>query len=172
MYLHELHRIKRYAVPDKRPDLQKGDRFGKEPLQPEEDVSADNGFDVVLIDGRVRFTDGIPVRTGLVSADDRVLVDKRDPVVGDDRSKEQGMGPAAFRAPDPADPEELCSIRKKDAPLVISMNGKTCRVPAGARKAVKGEVVYDGIVIILRKLIVITDRNEYHGLVRHSPKQL
>ena len=125
MYLHELHRIKRYAVPDKRPDLQKGDRFGKEPLQPEEDVSADDGFDAVLIDGRIRLTDGIPVRTVLISADDRMLVGKGDPVVGYDGSKEQGMGPAAFRAPDPADPEELCSFRKEDAPFVISMDCKT-----------------------------------------------
>ena len=82
------------------------------------------------------------------------------------------MGLSAFRAPDPADPEELRSFREKDAPLVISVDGQTGGVPAGTRKAVKLEAVYNGIIIILRKLVVITDRNEYHGLVWHSPKWL
>ena len=62
-------------------------------------------------------------------------------------------------------PEELRPFREKDAPLVISMDGQTGEVPAGTRKAVKLEAVYNGIIIILRKLVVITDRYEYHGLV-------
>jgi len=41
-------------------------------------------------------------------------------------------------------------------------------MPAGTGQPVKLEAIYDRIVIILRKLVVIFDRNEYHSLVRYS----
>ena len=141
-------------------------------MKPEERISAYDGLNVVLVDGRVLLTDSIPVRTVFVSTDDRMLVQKGYPVVWDDRSKEQSVGSAAFRAFKPADPEEPCSLREEDSPIVISMDGETARVSTGTLKLVELEAIYDGIVIILRKLVVITDRNEYHGLVWHSPKQL
>ena len=49
------------------------------------------------------------------------------------------------------------------------MDRETGGASAGAGKPVELETINDGIVIILRKLIVITDRYEYHGLVQHSP---
>lgn len=101
-----------------------------------------------------------------------MLVGKRDPFVRNDGSKKQGMGSAAFRAANPADPQRDGSLWEENPPLIVSVDRKTGGVPAGACKLVELEIVYDGIVVILRKLVVITDRNEYHGLVRHSPKWL
>ena len=79
------------------------------------------------------------------------------------------MRSSAHRTPDTADPEIMGTIRKKDAPFIVGVDGQTGRMAAGACEPVEREAIYDGIVIILRKLIVITDRYEYHGLVRHSP---
>ena len=78
------------------------------------------------------------------------------------------MRSSALGTPDTADPKETGTIRKEDAPFIVNVDGQTGRMPAGACQPVEREAVYDGIVIILRKLIVITDRNEYHSLVRHS----
>lgn len=101
-------------------------------------------------------------------ADDCVLICKRYPVIGDDRAKQERMCLPAFRAPDPADPNGASAFGKEDAAFVIGMKHKAGGVSAGARKLMKREVVNHGIVIILRKMIVILDRYEYHGLVRHS----
>ena len=79
------------------------------------------------------------------------------------------MRSSALGTADTADPKRIDAIRKKDAPRVVSVDGQTGRMSAGTFQPVKLEAVNDGIVIILRKLIVIFDRNEYHGLVRHSP---
>ena len=78
------------------------------------------------------------------------------------------MRSSALGTPDTADPKETGTIRKEDAPFIVNVDGQTGRMPAGACQPVEREAVYDGIVISLRKLIVITDRNEYHSLVRHS----
>ena len=95
-YLHKLHGIKRKTAEDKCRKGSKGDCLGNEPLLPETDISADNRLDIVLINGRIAVTNGIPVRAVLESADDRILADKRDPVIRYDGSKEQGVGLTAF----------------------------------------------------------------------------
>lgn len=137
-------------------------------MTPETRISADDGLDVVLVDGRVLLTDSVPVRAILVSTDDRMLVRKGYPVVRDQGREQKGVCPSALRTPDTTDPKRTDTIRKKDAPCIVSVDGQTGGMPAGASQPVEREIVYDGIVIILRKLIVITDRNEYHSLVRHS----
>ena len=167
--LHELHGIKRKAVKDQGGDLSKADGFGQKSLEPEQKIPPDNGFHVVLIDRRVIFANGIAVRAVFIGADDPVLVRKRDPVVGNNGRRKNGVRPAAFRAPDTADPQRDVPIRLENASFIVRMNRKTGRVPAGTGKPVELELIKDGIVRSLRKLIVITDRYEYHGLVQHSP---
>jgi hypothetical protein len=60
-YLHELHGIKRKAVSDEGRDLPEEDRFRQEPLAPKVRISADDGFDVVFVDGGVPVTDSVPI---------------------------------------------------------------------------------------------------------------
>ena len=78
------------------------------------------------------------------------------------------MRSSTLGTPDTADPERMDTIRKKDAPCIVSMDRQTGRMTAGTFQLVKLEAVNNGIVKILRKLIEISDRNEYHSLVRHS----
>ena len=78
------------------------------------------------------------------------------------------MSSAAFRAPDTADPKRDGPFWPENAPFIVRMNRETGGSSAGAGKPVELELINDGIVRSLRKLIVITDRYEYHGLVRHS----
>ena len=79
------------------------------------------------------------------------------------------MCPSALGTSYTADAKWVDTIRKEDAPIIVSVDGQTGRMPTGTFQLVKLDVINDRIVIILRKLVVITDRNEYHGLVRHSP---
>ena len=148
-YLHELHGIKRQAASDERWDLRKTDRFGEEPLTPETLISADDGFDIVFVDGRILITDSIPIRSILISADDGMLVQQGYPVIRNEGRKQKGVRFSARRAPDTADPERMDAIRKNDAPCVVSMDGQTGRMSAGACQTMELEAVYDGIVIIL-----------------------
>ena len=60
-YLHELHGIKRKAVLDEGSDLPEEDRFRQEPLAPKVRISADDGFDIVFVDGGVPVTDSVPI---------------------------------------------------------------------------------------------------------------
>ena len=137
-------------------------------MEPEVYISADDSFDIVLIDGRILITDSIPIRTIFVSTDDCILVQKGYPVIRNEGRKQKGMSSSTLRTADTADPERTGTIRKKDAPRIVSVDGQTGRMPTGTFQLVKLDVINDRIVIILRKLVVITDRNEYHGLVRHS----
>ena len=82
------------------------------------------------------------------------------------------MSPAALRTFDPADSQGKDRIRKEDRTAIVGMERKAGRMPAGAFQPVHLEGMNDRIVIILRKLIVITDRNGYHSLVRRSPQRL
>ena len=148
-YLHELHGIKRKAAADEGGDIRKTKRFGEEPLKPEACISADDGLDIVFVDGRVLFTDSVPFRAVLISADDGMLIDEGYPVVRNQGRKQKGMSPSTLRTPDAADPKRMDAVRKEDASLVVSMDGQTGRMAAGARQAVKLESVYNGIIIIL-----------------------
>ena len=78
------------------------------------------------------------------------------------------MGLAAFGAFNPANPEKMFSVREDDPPRVVTVDRKAGRMPAGASQLMKLEAVNNGFVIILRKLIVIFDRNEYHCLAWHG----
>ena len=147
--LHELHGIKRQAVPDKRTDSRKADRLGKEPLQPEEKVPSDDGLYRVFIYGWIRFTDSITVGAIRISADDSMLVSKGYSVVGNDGGKQKGMGLPALGAFHAADTQRNSTVRKENAPFIVGMNRKASRVAAGTCQPVKLETVYNGIVIIL-----------------------
>lgn len=168
MYLHELHGIKRKAVTDKGTDLRKTDRLGKEALQPEKDIPSDDGFNVILIDGWIILTHSIPVCPVLISANDSVLVKKRDPVIRDDGGGKERVGAATLRTLYPADPEGVDAVWTEDSSFIVAMNRQAGGVPTGTVQLVKLEGVNGRIVKILRKPIEIFDRNEYHGLVRHS----
>ncbi len=148
-YLHELHGIKRKAAADEGGDIRKMNRFREEPLKPEAHISADDGLDIVFVDGRVLFTDSVPVRAVLISADDGMLIDEGYPVVWNQGRKKKGMSPSALRTPDTADPNRMDAVRKEDTSLVVSMDGQTGSMSAGACQAVKLEAVNDGIIIIL-----------------------
>ncbi len=69
------------------------------------------------------------------------------------------MCSTAFGTPDTTDSKKTGAIRKKYAPFIVSVDGQTGRMPAGACQLVERKAIYDGIVKILRKLVVITDRN-------------
>ena len=168
VYLHELHGIKRKAVTDKGTDFRKTDRLGKEALQPEKDIPSDDGFDVVLIDGRIVPTHSIPVCTFLVSANDSVLVKKRDSVIRDNGGGKERVGAAALGTLYPADPEGMDAVWTEDSSFIIAMNRQAGGMPTRTVKLLELEGINGRIVKILRKLIEIFDRNEYHGLVRHS----
>ena len=81
------------------------------------------------------------------------------------------MGLAAFGAFNPANPEKMFSVREDDPPRVVTVDRKAGRMPAGASQLMKLEAVNNGFVIILRKLILIFDRNEYHCLAWHGWRQ-
>lgn len=121
-YLHELHGIKRKAASDEGGDLRKADRFGEKFLKPESCISADDGFDMVFVNGWILVTDRVAVRTILVSADDCMLVRQRYPVVRNEGRKQKGMRLSTLRTPDTADPERADTIRKQDAPCIVTMN--------------------------------------------------
>ena len=87
VYLHELHRIKCKTAADEGGDPRKADRFGAEALTPEMSVSADDGLDIVFVDGRVLLADSVAVRAVFVSTDDGMLVRKGYPVVRDEGGK-------------------------------------------------------------------------------------
>ena len=74
-------------------------------------------------------------------------------------------------APDTADPQRDGPIRLENTSFIVRMNRKTGGASAGTGKPVELELINNGIVRSLRKLIVISDRYEYHGLVRHSPSK-
>ena len=59
------------------------------------------------------------------------------------------MCPSALGTSYTADAKWVDTIRKEDAPIIVSVDGQTGRMPARACQAVELEVVYDGIVIIL-----------------------
>ena len=61
---------------DQGAELSKADRFGKESLEPEQEISSDDGLHVVLIDRRVIFANGIAVGAIIIGADDLLLVRK------------------------------------------------------------------------------------------------
>ncbi len=148
-YLHELHGIKRKAVTDKGGNRCQGDGFGKQSLAPEKDISPDDRFNAVLIDRWVVFTHGIPVRAILVSLDDNVLIRKRDPVIRDDRGRQERVCGAAFGTPDPADPEGVDPVRAQDASFIVGMDGEAGGMAARAGKLLELEGVNERIVIIL-----------------------
>ena len=118
-------------------------------MAPKARISADVGFDAVFVAGGVLFTDSVPVRTILISADDRMLIQKRDPVVWNEGRKQKGMRSSALGTADTADPERTDTVRKKDAPRIVSMDSQAGRMSAGTFQPVKLEAVNDGIVIIL-----------------------
>ena len=118
-------------------------------MDPEQQISPDDSFHVVLIDRRVLFANGITVGAIFIGADDPVLVRKRDPVIGDDGRREDGVRPAAFRASDAADPQRESPFWQEDASFVIGMDRETGGVPTGAGKAVELETTNDGIIINL-----------------------
>ena len=100
---------------------------------------------------RVRENDVLQLSNASVmaGADDHVLVRKRNPVIGDDGRRKDGVRPAAFRAPETADPQREGPFRQKDASFVIRMDRETGGVPAGTGKAVELQMVNNGIVINL-----------------------
>lgn len=96
MYLHELHRIMREAPADESGERRKRNGFGKKALPPEMSVTVDDGFDIILINGRVAAAYRIAVRTVLVCADNFMLVCRGDAAVGNKRRYEYGMGSATL----------------------------------------------------------------------------
>ena len=62
----------------------------------------------------------------------------------------------------------MYAVRAQDSSFIVAMNRQAGGMTTGAVQLLELERVNDRIVKILRKLIVIFDRNEYHGLVRHS----
>lgn len=134
---------------DEGADVREADGFGQESLEPEQEISANDSFNVVLIDRRVLFADSIAVGAIFIGADDPVLVRKRDPVIRDNGRKKDRVSSAAFRAPDTTDPQRDGSFRPENASFIVRMNRETCGASAGAGKPVELETINDGIVIIL-----------------------
>ena len=86
----------------------------------------------------------------LISADDRMLIQQRYPVrCSECGRKQKGMRSSALGTADAADPERTDTIRKRDAPSIVSMDSQAGRMSAGTFQPVKLEAVNDGIVIIL-----------------------
>lgn len=59
------------------------------------------------------------------------------------------MCPSALGTSYTADAKWVDTIRKEDAPFIVSVDGQTGRMPAGACQAVELEVVNDRIIIVL-----------------------
>ena len=97
-----------------------------------------------------------------------MLIGKEEPVVRDQGGRQDRVGFPAFRASNTADTEILDSLRNKYPALVIRVDRQAAGMTAGACQLMELKGVYERYVIILRKPIVIFDRNKYHGLVRHS----
>ncbi len=154
---------------DQRRDLREANRLRKEPLPPEQEISLNDGFYVILIDRRVVFANSIAVGALLVCADDPVLISKGDPVIRDNGRRKERVSSAAFGAPEPADSQREGPFRKENASFIVRMDRKTGGMAAGAGQMVKLEAVNERIVRNLRKMVVIFDRNEYHSLVRRIP---
>lgn len=130
-------------------DLREADGFGQKFLAPEQEISPNDGFHVVLIDRRVVFANGIAIGAIFIGTNDDVLIRKRDPVIRDNGRKKDRVSSAAFRAPDTTDPQRDGSFRPENASFIVRMNRETCGASAGAGKPVELETINDGIVIIL-----------------------
>ena len=106
-------------------------------MEPEETIAADDGFHVVIINGRIVFADSIPVRPAFIITDDCVLVGKGDSVIRNKGSQKKCVGSSAFRAPDPADPKEGSAFRAEDPPDIVCMDGQAGGMPTGAHQKVE-----------------------------------
>ena len=63
-----------------------------------------------------------------------------------------------------ADPDRNQTVRGKDASRIVGVHTKASGMAAGAGELVELEAIDNRIVIILRKVIVIFDKNDYHSL--------
>ena len=95
-------------------------------------VGADDRFHVILINRGILVTDCPDIFVFFQFETDLLVVRKWDLGVGNDQSQKEGMSAPEFRASDPAEPKSDSSGRKFYIPFVITMNGKTGTMAAGA----------------------------------------
>ena len=88
-------------------------------------VTLDDRFDVVLINGRILFTYPVRIRDIFIGSNDRMLVCGSDAGVGHNGGQEQGMCTTAIRTLNTANMQKQGLIRKEDTTVVVSMDRQT-----------------------------------------------
>ncbi len=86
--------------------------------------------------------------------------------IRDHGRKKQSMGTSAHRAPHPADADAYGRSAGFYGAVVVTMDGKTAGVLAGAGKSVKRKALDRTIIKFLRNSIAIINRYSYH---KHVP---
>ena len=161
--LHELGMEKCQAHADKKGCGREGDLFGKEPCLPVSQEPAVNGPDVVFIDIGELLKDGSWTGAILKRLNDLMLYPEGDLGVRNDRGQEECVGSSADRTLYPTDQDFDFAIVGTDPAGIISVFCKAPRMTTGTDEPVELEGLNHPIIEILRKLIVIFDKNRYHS---------
>ena len=72
------------------------------------------------------------------------------------------MSPSALGTDHAADPETKTAFRGADSPVVVAVDRKACRMPAGAFQLVKLKGAEHGIIVFLRINVANISRYGYH----------
>lgn len=123
---------------------------GKQALLPVPPVIADNRFNVILVDGRAALHEGREIMVPIFQPpDDLSLVRKCRLGIRDNESGHEGMRFTANTAADTAETQADGTVRDFKGAGIISVDGKTGRVSAGAYELVKLELTDEVIIFIL-----------------------
>lgn len=155
MNLHELLRIIRKAKADEFRHRGNRNPVRKEHFTPAFFVGPDNGFHVILINGRIPVADCLDVVAVLKAQTDPLLIDKEHLGIGDQGRQQDRMRVSAFGTSDPTDPEADISGRKFNSPSVVTMYGKAGGMPTGTGQLMELDLINNRIIKRLRNMIAI-----------------
>lgn len=130
-------------------------------------------MDAALINTGTAVHNSGKITAFLKKASDLGLFCGRDLGIRDDERRQEGMRSATFTADDAHDTHADWACRRFEGAVVVSMNGKTSRMTAGACELVELETGGIGVVNFLdffRHRVEIWQKKSYHNLTgRHQP---
>ena len=133
------------------------------------DVTADDGTDQVFINGRDPFHDPGVIPVSPTGRDNGRLVFKGNLGIRDQQGWEQGMGPAAVAAPDPADRQGYVPGLRLDGAAIVSVHSHASGHSACTGELVELEPVNHFIIRFLRQGLAKRHHYCYHSIVILNP---
>lgn len=112
--------------------IKEPDSEGTQLFAPMMSVVPEYGFNVVLINRWITVTDHVDVSSGFIVTADPLLIRKCDLGIGNHGGKKKCMSNSAFRAFHPADAKANRPGRQLYGSLVVTVDGKTGGMRAGA----------------------------------------